>query len=183
MHIKKYLSFSSLRSLLSSVFRVLPDSRQKGKILHSLHDAAMSAFACMHFQDKSFLQFEKRVSEVLHPDNLKNLFDIQSIPEVSQLRKIIDEIDSELLRPVFKETMSRLQRSKYLEQFQVLPGLLYGAMDATEYFSSKKISCPGCLSSKHANGSVSCSHKVLQIAIMHPNMRQVIPLMPEEIRN
>ena len=27
------------------------------------------------------------------------------------------------------------------------------------------------------------SHKALQIAIMHPDMKQVIPLMPEEIRN
>ena len=80
------LIFSSLRLVLSSVFRGFPDHRQKGKVKHSLHDAAMAAFACMHFQDKSFLQFEKRVGEALHPENLKKLFDIQTIPEATQIR-------------------------------------------------------------------------------------------------
>ncbi|MBA3603691.1 MAG: hypothetical protein H0W50_08635 [Parachlamydiaceae bacterium] len=65
----------------------------------------------------------------------------------------------------------------------MLPGLYYGAMDATEYFSSKKISCPGCLTCEHANGDITCSHKTLQVAIMHPSMSQVIPLMPEAIHN
>ena len=183
MDIKKHLSFSSLRSFLSSAFRKIPDLRQEGKVKHSVHDAAMSAFACMHFQDKSFLQFEKRLEETLHPENLMQLFDIQTIPEVSQIRKVLDRIDSEHFRPIFKEIFSRLQRGKYLEQYQVLPGLYYAAMDATEYFNSKKINCSSCLTCEHANGDVTCSHKTLQVAIMHPDMRQVIPLMPEEIHN
>ena len=143
----------------------------------------MAAFACMHFQDKSFLQFEKRVDEALHPENLKQIFGIQTIPEVTQIRAVLDNVDSEKFRPIFKEVFSRLQRGKYLEQYQVLPGLYYAVMDATEYFSSKKISCPGCLTCEHANGDVTCSHKTLQIAIMHPSMSQVIPLMPEAIHN
>lgn len=183
MSIKKHLSFSSLRSSLSTVFRGFSDPRQKGKVKYNVHDAAMSAFACMHFQDKSFSQFEKRVDEVLHPENLKQLFDIQTIPEVSQIREVLDSTDSDQFKPVFKEIFSRLQRGKYLEQYQVLPGLFYAAMDATEYFSSKKISCSKCLTCEHSNGCVTCSHKVLQVAIMHPNIPQVIPLMPEEIHN
>ena len=143
----------------------------------------MAAFACMHFQDKSFLQFERRVDESLHPENLKQLFDIQAIPEITQVRAVLDGIDSEQLSPVFKEVFSRLQRGKFLEQYQVLPGLYYAAMDATEYFSSKKISCPGCLTCEHGNGDITCSHKALQVAIMHPDMSQVIPLMPEAIYN
>lgn len=172
-----------MRSFLSSVFRAVPDQRQKGKIKHSIHDAAMSAFACMHFQDKSFLQFERRMDEMVHPGNLKTMFDIQVVPETTQIRSVLDHIDSELLRPMFKEAFRRLQRGKYLEQYEVFPGLYYAPMDGTEYFSSKKINCPGCLTCEHANGDVSCSHKTLQAAIMHPNMRHVIPLMPEEIRN
>ncbi len=70
----------------------------------------MCAFACMHFQDKSFLQFEKRVDEALHPENLKQLFDVQTIPESTQIREILDNIDSEQFRPVFKEVFYRLQR-------------------------------------------------------------------------
>lgn len=183
MKIKKHLSFSSLRSYLSSTFKQLPDCRQLEKTSYSVHDALMSAFACMHFQDKSFLQFEKRVDEELHPENLRKLFNIQAVPESTQIRDVIDHVDSQQFRSVFTEYFSRLQRGKQLEQYQVLPGLYYAPMDGTEYFNSKKINCAGCLTSEHSNGNVSYSHKVLQIAIMNPNMRQVIPLMPEPIRN
>lgn len=143
----------------------------------------MAAFACMYFQDSSFLQFEKRLEEDLHPENLKNLFGIQTVPEVTQIRSILDEVVSNRFAPIFKECFSRLQRGKHLEQYQILPGLYYAAFDGTEYFSSKNVSCPGCLTCEHKNGDVTCSHKVLQIAIMHPDMRQVIPLMPEAICN
>ena len=80
-------------------------------------------------------------------------------------------------------------------------------MDATDYFSSYACSCDRCLKTKSKkksardlsveptteeleelylgdeNSGVRYSHKALQIAIMHPDMKQVIPLMPEEIRN
>lgn len=185
MKIKKHLSFSGLRSSLSSIVRELPDPRQIGKIKHSIHDAVMSAFACMYFQDKSFLQFKKRVTEAIHPKNLTNLFDIHIVPDSGQIRETLDLVNSEGIKPIFKETFSRLQRGKHLEQYQILPGLYYAAMDATEYFSSKKISCQRCLTCEHNDNDedVTYSHKVLQVAIMHPKMRQVIPLMPEPIHN
>jgi hypothetical protein len=39
------------------------------------------------------------------------------------------------------------------------------------------------LEKKHKDGETTYSHQILQGAIVHPNLRQVIPLMPEEIRN
>ena len=61
----------------------------------------MAAFACMHFQDKSFLQFEKRVGEALHPENLKKLFDIQTIPEATQIRSVLDCVESDEFSPIY----------------------------------------------------------------------------------
>ncbi len=60
MKIKKHLSFSSLRSMMSERFLSIPDWRQPGKVSISLHDALMSGFACMCFQDPSLLQFQQR---------------------------------------------------------------------------------------------------------------------------
>jgi len=57
MHIKKQLSFSSLRKLLSECFYKMPEYRQNTKVSYSIHDAMMSGFACMYFQDPSILQF------------------------------------------------------------------------------------------------------------------------------
>ena len=57
------------------------------------------------------------------------------------------------------------------------------ALDGTEYFSSKTIHCASCLQRVHRNGSVTYAHQMLGAAIIHPDQRAVIPLMPEPIVN
>ncbi len=44
-------------------------------------------------------------------------------------------------------------------------------------------SCIHCLTQTKKNGKVHYSHKVLQAVIAHPDIKQVLPLRPEEIRN
>jgi hypothetical protein len=183
MKSKKHLSFSSLRNAFSSYFHQLPDDRQAAKVDYSIHDAMMCGFACMYFQDPSLLQFQKQLEDEQNLNNLKTLFDVHNIPENTQLRDIIDAVPNEQFRPIFKECFLRLQRGKYLEQYQFLPGLYLCSIDGTQYHASGKIDCKNCLITNHTNGNTTHSHKVLQGAIMHPDMRQVIPLMPEEIRN
>ena len=143
----------------------------------------MSGFACIFFQDPSLLQFQKRLREEKNIDNLQTLFGVKDIPKDTQMRDIIDEVDSDNLCPIFKEFFFRLQRGKHLQQFQLLPGLYICSIDGTQYFYSENVNCPNCLTTRHRDGRITYSHKVLQAAIMHPDMRQVIPLMPEEIRN
>ncbi len=70
MKIKKHLNFTGLRKQLSEVFRAIPEWRQTSKISYSMHDALMSGFACMHFQDPSLLQFQKRISNSRANENL-----------------------------------------------------------------------------------------------------------------
>lgn len=183
MNPKKHLSFGSLRKGLSSLFCAFPDTRESAKTDYSIHDAMMSGFACMYFQDPSLLQFQERLKEIEERHNLQTLFGVNDIPGQTQLRDIVDEVKSEQLRPVFEDYFSRLQRGKHLLQYQLFPGLYICSVDATQYFYSKSIHCDSCLTTTHKNGEVSYSHEVLQAAIMHPDMPQVIPLMPEEIRN
>ena len=57
------------------------------------------------------------------------------------------------------------------------------ALDGTEYFSSKTIHCASCLHRVHRNGSITYAHQMLGAAIIHPDQRAVIPLMPEPIVN
>ena len=183
MNPKKHLSFGSLHNGLSSVFHDIPDTRESVKIDYHIHDAMMSGFACMYFQDPSLLQFQERLRDAENRDNLQTLFGVSNIPKDTQLREIVDEVESEQLSPIFKDYFSRLQRGKHLLQYQLFDGLYICSIDGTQYFHSKNIHCPSCLTTTHENGEISYSHKVLQAAIMHPDMRQVIPLMPEEIRN
>lgn len=183
MNIKKHLSFSALRTKMSEVFLQIPDARQQKKISISQHDALMSGFACMHFQDSSLLQFQKRMQEDQHKNNLRTLFDVQNIPSDTQMREIIDEVSSDHFRPIFKDYYSRLQRGKHLEQFQIFPGMYYCPMDGSEFHSSKDVNCKQCLTKEHKKGDITYSHQILQGGIAHPDCSEVIPFMPEQIFN
>jgi len=181
--IKKHLNFTSLRKKASEIFKSIPDWRQKSKISISIHDAMISGFACMYFQDPSLLQFQKRMLDDQHRSNLNTLFEVENIPKETQMREIIDGVDSEYFRSIFRDYYLRLQRGKHLEQFQIFPNVYYFPIDGSQFFSSKDIYCEQCLVKEHQNGSKSYSHQVLQGGIMHPDCSEIIPFMPEQIVN
>lgn len=87
MKIKKHLSFSSLRKAVSERFQHITDWRQSKKASISLHDALMSGFAFMHFQDSSLLQFQQRMQEEQNQNNLRTLFDVHQIPKEHRCEK------------------------------------------------------------------------------------------------
>lgn len=179
----KHLSFESLRHCLTVLFRDIPDRRQKSKVQHAMHDVVMSGFAMMYFQDPSLVQFQKRLREEQGRDNLSTIFKVETIPEDTQMRKVLDEIDPDQFRPGFNNFLHRLQRGKHLEQYRLFDGSYLCVTDGSGYFSSSELSCSGCLEKNHKNGTTTYQHQILMSAIAHPDLRQVLPLMPEEIRN
>tara|TARA_R110002072_G_C7913700_1_gene530546 strand:- start:172 stop:1506 length:1335 start_codon:yes stop_codon:yes gene_type:complete len=181
--IKKHLSFDSLQKTVSTHLLNIEDSRIQGRCNHSLHDAVMSGFACMFFQEPSMSEFQRRMEMDRQQNNLRSIFNVETIPKESQLRDIIDSVSSENLRPIFKDFFTRLQRGKYLQEFQILPGHYICAIDGVYHHSSENIHCEKCLTKTHKNGTVTYSHGVLQGAFMHPDKKQVIPVMPEPIAN
>ena len=183
MHIKKNLSFTALRKRLSACFKSLPEHRQTGKIRHSLHDVFMSGFAMMHFQDPTLLQFQRNLEEALRRNNLRNIFDVESIPKDSQMREVMDEVDSSGLEPAFDDFFAVLQRGKHLEHYRFLENHYLVSLDGSGYFSSEDICCPGCLRKESKRGRIRYEHQIVQAALMHPDMKQVIPLAPEAVKN
>jgi len=137
----------------------------------------------MYFQDPSLAQFQKRMQEEQGTSNLQTLFGVEQIPKDSQLREILDSIQSDTFSPVFKNYFARLRRHKHLEDYQVLSNLLMCVIDGTQYHSSTKVKCESCLTKKHKKGEITYSHSVLQGAVMHPDKKQVLPVMPEAIQN
>ena len=184
MNVKKHINFTSMREDFSSLLlNTDNDHRQPGKINYSVNDAVMSGFACMYFQDSSVKAFQERLQDEREMNNLTTLFGVKNIPGDSQLRNILDALGSEVFRPVFKDVFTRLQRGKQLEQYQVFSNTYLIALDGSQYFYSEKINCESCLIKNHSNGTVSYAHQVLMPALMCPGVKQVVPLMPEEIRN
>ena len=183
MKTKKHLSFSSLCKGLSDTFCKITDWCQQKKVSISIHDALMSGFACMHFQDLSLLQFQQRMQEEQHRSNLTALFGVKDIPKETQMREIIDGVDNEYFRSIFKEFYLRLQRGKHLEPYQILSNLYYFPIDGSQFYSSEEIHCEQCLVQEHKEGCPTYSHQVLQGGIMRPDCSEVIPFMPEQIVN
>jgi len=182
VHRKKHLSFTALRKLLSEHFRQIDDRRQSGKVDYSLHDYLMSGFAMMFFQDPSLLAFQMRMQDSIQHNNLTTVYDVSKIPKESQIREVLDRVDPSDLAPIFSGLLSRLQRGKHLVNYQLFEGMYLVSIDGSEYFSSENIQCPHCLITE-SKGKRRYHHQILQSVIVNPDMRQVIPLAPEQISN
>jgi hypothetical protein len=180
---KKNLSFDALRKALSEHFDNLADPRTADNSQYTVHDTLMSAFACMYFQDPSLLAFQARLEKKHQRSNMQSIFRVRKTPKDSQLRELIDRISAATLAPCFKDIHERLRRSKYFEDYAVFPETLMCVIDGTTYHSSKLVNCKHCLHKTSKSGETTYSHGVLQGAIMHPDKKQVFPVMPEAISN
>jgi hypothetical protein len=80
---------------------------------------------------------------------------------------------------LFKSVFRQLQRGKALEAMRFLEGHYLVALDGTGYFSSQTIPCASGLHQVHRNGSIPYYHQRLGAAMIPPDWREVIPLLPE----
>jgi hypothetical protein len=172
-----HLSADALFRILRSEFKEVPDCRVQPEI--SLADSLMSGLALFALKAPSLLAFEEQRRD--NEFNLKAIFGIKQIPCDTQLRAINDEVDPQQLRSAFTGVFRQLQRGKALEPFVFFQGNYLMALDGTSYFSSEKIHCSSCLEKKSRNGKIAYSHQMLAAALVHPDLREVIPLCPEPI--
>jgi Transposase DDE domain len=173
---RKHLSADALCGMLRTGFAGLADHRS-GKPDISLTDALMSAFALFSLKSPSLLAFDKERTE----GNLQRVYGIERVPCDTMMREILDPVTPESLRPLFKHVFGALQRGKALEEMVFVEGHYLLALDGTGYFSSQQIHCESCLETHHRNGTVTYRHQMLGAALIHPDQRAVIPLMPEPI--
>jgi hypothetical protein len=176
--VRKDLCADTLFGLLYSFFSSVPEPRS-GEIEIPLADVLMSAFAMFSLKDPSLLAFDHRRQNP--NDNFRTIYGINRVPCDSQMRAILDPVDPTGLRAPFLEIFRHLQRSKMLEGFAYLDGCYLVSLDGTGYFSSTKIHCASCLEKRHRNGTVSYSHQLLGATLVHPDLKEVIPLAPEPI--
>jgi hypothetical protein len=175
---RTHLSADALFHLVRSGFATIPDPRGADVDI-PLTDALMSAFAMFSLKAPSLLAFDKERAE----GNLHTIYGIERVPCDTHMREILDLISPKVLRPVFTSVFRQLQRGKALESMEFLDGHYLLALDGTGYFSSQTIHCASCLHKVHRNGAITYFHQMLGAAIIHPDLRTVIPLMPEPIVN
>lgn len=161
----------------------IDDYRTQEKTKYTLADCYTCGFAMFYLQDQSVLEFQRRLQKKINRNNLSTVFNIKNIPSDTQLRDVIDRHSYESTKTVFKQYFYKLQRGKYLKKFEFLDNFYLIPIDGTEYFSSESIHCEKCLYSKTKDNGLRYHHQILQATLVHPKMRQVIPLAPEFISN
>lgn len=174
--VRKHLCADALLRSVQDVFCYMPEHR-KGDAEIMLGDALMSAFALFSLKAPSLLACDKERTE----DNVQRVYGIGRVPCDTSMRERLDPVDPEKLRPAFKTVFRHLQRGKALEAMVFVEGHYLLALDGTGYFSSHAIHCDACLEKHHRNGPVTYSHQLLGAALIHPDKREVIALMPEPI--
>jgi len=107
---------------------------------------------------------------------------LEEVPCDTQMRTTLDEVEPSAVKSEFKDVFRELQRGKVLEKFVFMEGCYLLSLDGTGYFSSKKIHCDSCLEKvDKKTGEVTYHHQMLGAAIVHPDLKEVIPLAPEPI--
>lgn len=173
---RKHLSGDALIQLLHDEFQQLSPPTPPPPTI-SLTDALLCGFALFSLKDPSLLTFQDR----RHDENLRSLYRIQRVPSDTYLRTLLDAVEPDQLRPSFRAVFRPLQRGKALEPFVFFNGCYLLSLDGTEYFSSNTIHCDSCLQRKAKNGRITYYHQMLSASLVHPDHREVIPLMPEPI--
>jgi hypothetical protein len=181
---RKYLSAPGLLSIVHRQFLKVPDPREFTKnVTISITDHLMSGLAVFGLKYPSLLQYDRKRSDNVIAQNLKDLYHVNNPPSDTYLRERLDHIEPDHIRPIFKKIFAMFQRGKGLEEFEYLDGHVLISGDGTGYFSSGKVSCAHCCKKEHSNGSVSYYHQMFGVCVVHPDKRNVIPLCPEPILN
>ena len=176
------LDFDALKGILHRQLASLPDLRHKGpNTRYTMQDAALGAFGIFFTQSPSFLEYQRRLQHTKGHNNAQTLLGVERIPCDNQVRTLLDPLAPRHLEAVFVEVFKGLEQHHMLARFRVLGDQLLVALDGTNYFSSKAIHCPNCLTRQLTNGQTLYYHAAITPVIICPGQAQVIALPPEYI--
>ena len=141
---KKHLGLKPLIEGFKQAFKGYKDDRRESSVNYSVLDTALSTLACMFYKSGSLIHFQKNMTRKYQKNNLQTMFGVTNTPSDNQIRSIIASITPDTFKPIFKNYLGRLQRSKYLEKFRFKDKYLV-AIDGTQYHNSETIKCSECL--------------------------------------
>ncbi|MBW1859382.1 MAG: transposase [Deltaproteobacteria bacterium] len=178
MAANKLLSADHLFALVRANFEQVTDERAENAKV-SMPDALMSGFAMFSLKDSSLLAFDERRTA---DSNMGSIYGIKEVPGDTQMRTILDAVDPTEVSAAFRGVVRQLERTKELDKFVFLGESYLVSLDGTGYFSSKTIHSSSCMQKVNKKtGEVTYYHQLMGGVIIHPNLREVIPLMPEPI--
>lgn len=175
------LSFDALQGILHRHIDPWPNTRQGPNTRYRLQDAILGAFGVFLTQSPSFLDYQRGLQHHKGQNNARTLLGVEQIPCDNQVRNLLDPLAPSSLDPVFMSIFQGLAQHHTFASFRGLGDQLLVALDGTQYFSSKAIHCPNCLTRHTPNGQTLYYHAVITPVVVCPGRSQVIALPPEFI--
>ncbi len=165
---------------LGTVCAGLPDQRKTPPLDgdYTMADIGLSAFSLFFMGSPSFLAHQRALARGQGRSNCQTLFGMAAIPSDNYIRLMLDGASPAAFDSLF---MRAIEQAGPLTRFQCLGGRVLIALDGTEYFCSRKISCPQCSTRRRSDGGVECFHAFLGATMVAPGHHQVLPLPPEFI--
>lgn len=174
----KKLKFDSLAGWLKGKFNGFTDVRGKNSSI-TTSDSLMSGFAMFSLKDPSLLFFNNKRSA--RKENLKNVYKIDGVPSDSGMRTILDCIQIVAFKKVFRGLVALLRRAGIWKEYEYYQGHIICSVDGVHHFSSEHIHCAHCLEYKKQNGQLEYRHYMLSGSIVHPDKKEVMPVIHEAI--
>ena len=164
-----------LIGIVKNRFENLVDKRKGKNISYKLSDICMAGYSVFHMQSASFLSHQERLAQKHAKHNGESLFTFSKIPSDNHIRNTLDTIETKELAGIFNDLHGKINK----EEFKVEGGLV-AALDGVYFFSSEKISCKCCLT-REQEGKTRNYHAMLVPALIHPEQKCALPMMPEFI--
>jgi hypothetical protein len=179
LQLQQNLTFDELMRFLDDQFQTFPDHRATNA-RYSLADVLKSAFAMFSLKSPSLLDFKKQT--VAEESNLRAIYRVnRAIPCDNQMRGILDPLDPTLLRPLFRDCFTRLQKAGVIRDYNYWHKFVIVSIDGVEHFSSTCVHCSSCTTRKHRNGVLSYHHCGLAAVLVHPCESEVFAMDFEPI--
>lgn len=174
----KQLKIDSLTKWLKGKFKRFTDDRGKNSSIQ-MSDSLLSGFAMFSLKDRSLLRFNNKLSA--RKENLKNVYKVENAPTDSGMRTILDEVRVADFKGVFRSLVGLLRKAGIWQEYEYYRGHIICSIDGVHHFSSEKVKCQHCLEYEKKNGQLENRHYMLSGSIVHPNKKEVMPVVHEAI--
>lgn len=176
----KTLHIDELLSFTKSEFSRFKDDRKANKSI-KMEDIVQTGLSIFLLKDSSLLENSNRFTEA--SENMLRIFKINNRPSDRQFRTILDGLNSINIERVHHKIIAKLKKENLLKQYEYFSGWKILLVDGVHHFSSNKIHCKACQKTNHTDGTITYSHSMLCSVLASPNIKEVIPLWNEPIKN
>ena len=164
---------------LRGCFAALPDPRRGRNRRYAMADVAMAALAVFFMQSPSFLAHQRALAEGRSRSNAHTLFGLARVPCDNHIRQLLDGAPTAHFDGQFHALAEDLGRRGALDPMRRLGGRALVALDGTEFFRSRRISCGNCSTRKRGDGGTEHFHQMLAATLVAPGQPRALPLPPE----